>query len=165
MAVDRSVIGRSTGEARVVVERAPLSVFAGAVKDENPIYRDPAVAAEAGLPAIPAPPTFPIAMEHWGRFFELQPEPAIPEPISAVGTILGPLLAIGGVLLHGEQEFVYHRPVFAGDVLRGEGRVVDVYEKESGGHNMTFVVVETRWSDDRTGDPVVLARTNLIHRS
>ena len=36
--------------------------------------------------------------------------------------VLGPLMAKGGIILHGEQEFTYHRPVFAGDVLVGEGR-------------------------------------------
>jgi hypothetical protein len=104
-------------------------------------------------------------MEHWGRFSELQPESEGPGPLSPVDAILLPLLESGGVLLHGEQEFVYHRSVFAGDVLRGAGRIVDLYEKESDGHTMTFVVVETRWADDRSGDPVVLACMNLIHRS
>ncbi|HLN05796.1 MAG TPA: MaoC family dehydratase N-terminal domain-containing protein [Acidimicrobiales bacterium] len=164
MTVDRSMIGRSTGEVRVVVERAPVAVFADAVKDDNPIYRDPAVADRAGLRAIPVPPTFPFVMEHWGRFPELQPETGSSETPSPVAAILGPLLARGGVLLHGEQEFAYERAVFVGDILRGEGRVVDVYEKESNGHAMTFVVVETRWGDDRTGDPVVTVRMNLIHR-
>jgi hypothetical protein len=30
---------------------------------------------------------------------------------------------------------------------------------------MTFIVSETTWSDDKTGEPVVTARFNLIHRS
>jgi hypothetical protein len=30
---------------------------------------------------------------------------------------------------------------------------------------MTFIVSETNWTDDKTGDPVVTARFNLIHRS
>ena len=35
----------------------------------------------------------------------------------------GPLMAKGGLILHGEQEFVYHRPVLVGDVLVGEGKI------------------------------------------
>jgi acyl dehydratase len=164
VAVDRSLIGKSTGTMRVVVERGPVQIFAEAVKDDDPVYRDPRAAGAAGLPAIPAPPTFPIAMEHWGRFVEQQPAED-GEAFSPFGAIIGPLLAKGGLILHGEQEYAYARPIFVGDVLVGTGQLVDVYEKASGGRTMTFVVVETTWSDERTGDPVVTARLNLIHRA
>ena len=40
MAVDTSVIGKPTSAAKVVVERGPVSYFASALKDENPIYHD-----------------------------------------------------------------------------------------------------------------------------
>jgi acyl-coenzyme A thioesterase PaaI-like protein len=73
-------------------------------------------------------------------------------------------MANGGIILHGEQEFNYHRPVFAGDVLVGEGKVVDAYEKQSKGKTMTFVVVETAFSDQATGEPVCTSRMNIIHR-
>lgn len=56
-------------------------------------------------------------------------------------------------------------PLLVGDVLVGTGVVVDLYEKQSKGRTMTFLVVETNWADDRTGEPVVSSRTNLIHRS
>ena len=77
---------------------------------------------------------------------------------------LGPLIAKGGMVLHGEQEFLYHRPVVVGDVLVGEGTVVDAYQKESKGKTMTFVVSETKFVDEKTGDPVVTARFNVLHR-
>ena len=51
-----------------------------------------------------------------------------------------------------------------GDVLVSEGKVVDMYERESKGRTMTFVVMETVWRDDRSGEPVVTERFNLIHR-
>ena len=78
--------------------------------------------------------------------------------------VIGKLMQNGGLILHGEQEFEYHRPIVAGDVLRSEGKVIDAYEKESKGKTMTFVVTETVWSDDKTGEPVLTARFNLIHR-
>ena len=78
---------------------------------------------------------------------------------------LAPLLAQGGLILHGEQSFSYHRAVQVGDVLKGHGTIVDAYRKESKGKTMTFVVTETLWSDAETGDPVVSARFNVIHRS
>jgi acyl dehydratase len=81
-----------------------------------------------------------------------------------MAAVLGPLMAKGGLILHGEQEFTYHRPVFAGDVLEGRGTVVDAYRKESKGKVMTFVVVETAWSDRASGEPVCTSRMNIIHR-
>jgi hypothetical protein len=68
-------------------------------------------------------------------------------------------------VLHGEQEFEYHRPIVTGDVLVSEGKVTDIYERESKGRTMTFIVVETVWRDDATGAPVVTERFNLIHRA
>jgi acyl dehydratase len=156
------IIGKPTGTTVVTVERGQLGLFAQAVKDQSPIYRDPRAAAAAGLPGIPAPPTYPFAMENFGAFPELQTAEA---PIgNPMAEILGPLMAGGGIILHGEQEFNYHRPVVAGDVLIGEGKVVDAYQKESKGKTMTFVVVETAWSDRATGEPVCTSRMNIIHR-
>ena len=46
------------------------------------------------------------------------------------------------------------RPIVVGDVLTGEGKVVDLYEKESKGRTMTFLVVEDQYRDEQgaTGD-------------
>jgi acyl dehydratase len=101
-------------------------------------------------------------MGNFGAFPELQPDDA-PKG-NPMGAVLGPLMAKGGLILHGEQEFTYHRPVYAGDVLEGRGTVVDAYRKESKGKVMTFVVVETAWSDQATGEPVCTSRMNIIHR-
>jgi hypothetical protein len=38
----------------------------------------------------------------------------------------------------------------AGDVLAGDARIIDAYRKESKGKTMTFIVVETVWTDERT---------------
>jgi acyl dehydratase len=156
------IIGRPTGTTVVTVERGHLALFADAVKDESPIYRDPRAAADAGLDGIPAPPTYPFVMENFGAFPELQPEDA--PGGNPMGEVLGPLMANGGIILHGEQEFTYRRPVLAGDVLVGEGSVVDAYQKESKGKTMTFIVVETAWKDQATGELVCTSRMNIIHR-
>ena len=164
MAVDTSIVGKSTGAYKVRVERGPVSFFAAAVQDENPIYRDPVAAQEAGFAAIPAPPTFSFAIQHMGRFEEEQP----PDPTKGenpMHTVMGELYGSGALILHGEQEFTYHRPIVVGDVLSGEGKVMDIYEKETDSAVMTFVVVETAWKDDRTGEPVVTERFNLIGRT
>jgi acyl dehydratase len=157
------IIGQHTGRTVVTVERGHIATFAAAIKDDNPIYRDPRAAAAAGLRGIPAPPTYPFVMELFGVYPELQPD----EPQSgggAMATALGHLMSEGGLILHGEQEFSYHRPIFAGDVLLGEGTVVDIYQKESKGKTMTFVVVETAWTVQATGELVATSRLNVIHR-
>jgi acyl dehydratase len=166
VAVDRSAVGRSTGSRRVVIERGPVAVFADAVKDTDPVYRDAEAAVEAGHPSIPVPPTFPFVMAHWGAFPDIQPpESEGSAGMSAVGQVLGPLLAKGGLLLHGEQEFEYSSPVHVGDVLFGEGVISDVYEKVSGSATMTFVVTETTWRHDSTGEVAVVARSNTLVRT
>jgi acyl dehydratase len=164
MAVDTSVIGKPTSAAKVIVERGPVSYFASSVKDENPILHDAGAAEAAGFAGIPAPPTFSFAMNHMGRFAEDQP----PDPTGGenpMHKVMGQLFSKGGLVLHGEQEFEYHRPIVVGDVLVSEGKVTDMYERESKGRAMTFIVVETVWRDDATGEPVVTERFNLIHRA
>ena len=162
MAVDTSIIGKPTSARRVRVERGPVEFFATAVKDDNPIYHDADAAAAAGFSGIPAPPTFSFVMSHQGTRAEEQP----PDPTGGQNpmfAVMGGLMRQGGLVLHGEQEFVYHQPVQSGDVLTSFGRINDVYTKESGGKVMTFVVMETVFKNQK-GEPVVTEIFNLIHR-
>jgi hypothetical protein len=158
----KGIIGKPTGRSRVVVERGPVSHFAAAVGSTSPIYHDLAAAQAAGFGAIAAPPTWPFAMEFSGKFAEIQPKEA--EPANPLMGAMGALMAQGGLILHGEQAFIYDRPIEVGDVLVGEGRITDAYQKESKGKTMTFIVTETKWSDDNTGEPVLTSIFNLIHR-
>jgi acyl dehydratase len=159
----KKIIGKPTGTTVVTVERGQLSLFADAVRDHSPVYRDLRAAESAGLAGIPAPPTYPFVMGNFGAYPELQTEEA--PAGNPMAEVLGPLMANGGLILHGEQEFTYLRPVLAGDVLVGRGKVADAYRKESKGRTMTFVVVETEWSERDTGAPVCTSRMNIIHRA
>jgi acyl dehydratase len=159
----KEIIGQPTGSSKVVVERGPIQHFADAVLSASPIYHNPETARQAGFDNIPAPPTWAFAMEFSGKFDELQPADA--PTGSPLAKAIGPLMAKGGLILHGEQEFIYHRPVQVGDVLVSEGKIVDAYQKESKGRTMSFIVQETNWTDDKTGEPVVTTRFNLIHRA
>jgi acyl dehydratase len=162
-AASSDVVGRPTVAATVHVERGAVQNFAVAVTDENPVYTNLEAARAAGFDNIPAPPTFTFAVQNAGKFAEEQP----PDPTggrSPMMEVIGTLMANGGMVLHGEQEFVYHRPVVVGDTLHANGKVVDHYSKQSGERTMTFLVMETVYSDD-AGEPVVTERFNLIHRS
>jgi len=156
MSVDTSVIGRQTGAWRVALDRSVLANFAASVGDRSAVYRGP---------NAPAPPTFTFAAPYWSA---LSTDAQPPDPTGGAGnpmhTIMGELFAKGALVLHGEQEFVYHRTPGAGDVLDGVQTITDIYEKASESADMTFVVMETQWTDARDGSPVVTERFNLIAR-
>ncbi len=165
MTVDKSVIGKPTGAWRVVLDRAVLANFAKAVGDTSRVYQREEVAHAAGLAAVPAPPTFTFAAPYWGA---LRADEQPPDPTAGQGnpmhSIMGDLFAQGALVLHGEQEFTYHRTPVAGDVLDGLQKITDIYEKVTDAARMTFVVMETAWTDAKTGEPMVTERFNLIAR-
>jgi hypothetical protein len=136
--------GQKLGTQTVVIERGPVRVFAQALGDDDPVYRQD---------GAPVPPTFPFVMPYWGSLGEG----------GAAGLPIDRLRGPGRAILHGEQSFTFHdgRWPHVGDVLTGEGEIVDVYEKDrSDGGKLEFYVTETRWSND-AGDPVVTARFTL----
>lgn len=145
------------------VERGATSRFAAAVTDTNPVYHDLRAAQAAGFDGIPVPPTWTFASTFLGAWAEDQPADPTGGKGNPMMAIMGELMKGGGIVLHGEQEFVYHQPVQSGDVLTSFGRINDVYTKESGGKVMTFVVMETEFRNQK-GEPVVTETFNLIHR-
>ncbi len=164
MVSKEDVVGLPTGKAVITIERGPVTAFAAAVTDANPVYRDADAARAAGFPNIPVPPTyFFSAAGHWGSFPEDQPADAKPE-VDPMVKVIGSLMSKGGMVLHGEEEFTYHAPICVGDVVTREGKVVDLYEKPTGDRVMTFLVTEDEYRNQR-GELVLTARMNLIHRS
>jgi hypothetical protein len=143
MALDE-LKGKELGSQTVVVEAAPVPVFAAAVGEDADDFR-----GEGAL----VPPTFPFAWSYWGR---------------RGGAVEGlPILELRkrGMILHGEQAFTYHRWPKVGDVLVGKRVISDVYEKETSSARMEFYVMETAWSDAETGEPVVADTFTLIVRA
>src|SRR4051794_34232793 len=103
MPVDQSFVGRvypPTPPYRV--SREKIAEFADAINDPNPAYRDPAAAQALGHADVVAPPTFPIVLTLKAGG-EATRDPELGIDYSRV--------------VHGEQRFVHHRPVVAGDVL------------------------------------------------
>ena len=103
-----------------------------------------------------------FSIQNWGRWEELQT--AEQPTTNPMFEVMGKLYANGGMVLHGEQEFTYHRPVVCGQTLHYEGIVRDIYEKTSGDRTMTFIVTEDTYRDEQ-GEPVLTSTMNLIHRS
>jgi acyl dehydratase len=104
MPLDMSFVGREYPlTTPYEVGREKIREFADAIGDPNPIYRDPAAAQALGHPDVIAPPTFPVVLSL---------------PASSVVVRDPELGADFSRLVHGEQRFVYQRPVRAGDVLQ-----------------------------------------------
>ncbi len=144
MPVDRSFIGRKGDPVTMHVERGKIREFARAIKDDDPLYFDEALAKrEAG--GIVPPVTFLQTVSHWdvgeGR-------PRLPFDLKRV--------------LHGEQEYEFLAPIHAGDVLTAVSTVVDIYEKPGKrGGSMTFAVTETEYRNQQ-GALVARARAVAI---
>ena len=130
--IDRRHIGHTLPPFQVEVERGRLRFFAKATGQTDPVYIDEAAARAAGHPGLPVPPTF---------FFCLEMES--PNP-AAIRELLGMDYRS---LLHGEQGFSYHAMAHAGDTLRFEQRIADIYDKKGGA--LEFVVRHTRVSNQR----------------
>ncbi|MEY2458174.1 MAG: hypothetical protein QOG30_4 [Acidimicrobiaceae bacterium] len=144
MAAMTELKGSELGSTKVRVESGPVRAFATAVKDASPQYRvDGAI----------VPPTFPFSWSYWGTIEG-----------STKGLPIEKLRGPGRMILHGEQEFVYHRQPKVGDVLEGTARISDVYEKDSSSALMEFYVQETSWKDASTGEPVCDVKFTLIVR-
>ncbi|HUG35523.1 MAG TPA: MaoC family dehydratase N-terminal domain-containing protein [Candidatus Limnocylindrales bacterium] len=132
MPVDKSYIGK-TGEPVVMhIERGKIREFAKAIKDDDPLYFDEAMASKEAGGIVP-PVTFLQTLSHWddgrGRI-------RLPFDLKRV--------------LHGEQEYEFLEPIHAGDVLTAVSKVLDIYEKPGKrGGSMNFAVTETTYTNQK----------------
>jgi acyl dehydratase len=145
--IDRQYIGHAMPSFEVLVEKGRLHFFAKATGQTDPVYWDEVAARAAGHPALPVPPTFLFCLEM-----------ASPDP-AAIRHLLGMDYRR---LLHGEQGFTYHSLAYAGDVLRFEQRIEDIYDKKGGA--LEFVLRKTRVTKQR-GQPVADLRTVTVLRN
>ena len=124
--IDRKYIGFTPPPTTWEVEKGRIAFFAKVIGAQDPIYTDEAAAKAAGYRNVVAPPTFIFAAEgDSGAFMAL------------IDTLEIDLAKI----LHGEQRFDYYEPVCAGDTLRLESKVRDIYEKKGGA--LEFLVKDT----------------------
>jgi acyl dehydratase len=144
MPLNQSLKGKEYPEVTLTVERDQVFQFADAVGEDAPVFRDAPTAKEAGYPEQVAPPTFVTKMQI----------------LSSAQVVLDQELGLNYMLVvHGEQEFEWRRPVTVGDVLTAIPRISDIYAK---GPN-EFLVIEAEVRD-ATGEPVAVSRTTLLSR-
>jgi hypothetical protein len=128
--IDKSIIGKVYPPFTVEVEKRWVRSFAEAIGETSPVYFDESVARAAGYRSLPAPPPFPFAMIMDGnQSFMILDELGIDKRRA----------------MHGEQSFVYHADLCAGDVVTGRQKVV-IYDKKM---VRRILVTETRLDNQR----------------
>jgi acyl dehydratase len=145
VALDPELVGRSYPPSAVYeVGRAKIAEFAGAIGDPDPVYRDPEAARAHGHPDVVAPPTFAIVVS-------LQ---------AATAVLDDPDVGIDySRVVHGEQKFVHHRPIRAGDRLVATTTIDNV--RTVAGNDMLTTRVDLATED---GEPVCTATSMLVAR-
>jgi peroxisomal enoyl-CoA hydratase 2 len=144
--LDPAVLQRQFPDFEFRLERGKIREYALALGLLDPVHTDVEAARAAGFDDLVAPPTFTRQFWH---------ENDTNDPMPHLG--FDPKRR-----LHGEQAFEYYKPLVAGMVLRGRNTIVSTREREGRrGGKMTFVVIETRFTDE-TGDLVQVARRTLI---
>lgn len=145
MDVDLSFVGTATDPFTVEVERGSIRLFAEAIQDDSPQYRDVAAARALGYADLVAPPTFPTSFR----------------PLRRQPWMLG---LDEGRILAGEQYFKYQRPILAGDVLECRLHLVAVEEKQGRSGRMQVLIQELR-AVDADGRLVVANGRVVVYRA
>lgn len=146
MALDQSFVGRTYPPTDPYeVGREKIKEFAEAIGDTNPVYLDSEAAKALGYPDVIAPPTFVFAISFR----------------AAQDVIQDPQLGLDySRVVHGDQRFVYSRPVQAGDRLSVTSTIEGI--KSLAGNEILDVRGEVR---NETGEHVVSAYTKLVARA
>ncbi len=145
MAVNRDYIGRTFPASEPYeVSRVKIAEFAAAIGDPNPLYVDRAAAQAAGHADVIAPPTFPIVIS-----------------MAASGAaVADPGLGLNyAMVVHGEQQFEYTRPIMAGDVVIAQSTITGI--RDAGRNVMLTTSTEIRTT---AGELVCTAVSTLVER-
>jgi acyl dehydratase len=143
MPVDTNAAGKTYEPKTYAVGREKIREYANAVGETNPVHLDLDAARAAGYADLVAPPMFAVVYSAPAM------APAVLDPV--VGLNLA-------MMVHGGQEFVWDKPVVAGDEITTTASVKDISERDGKG----FYVFETV-STNQDGDTVATGTwTNIV---
>jgi acyl dehydratase len=143
MPVDTKAAGKTYEPKTYAVGREKIREYANAVGETNPVHLDLDAARAAGYADLVAPPMFAVVYSAPAM------APAVLDP--DVGLNLA-------MMVHGGQEFVWGKPVVAGDEITTTATVKDISERDGKG----FYVFETV-STNQDGDTVATGTwTNIV---
>jgi acyl dehydratase len=144
MGLNQELKGKEYQEVDFVVDRDRVLQFADAIGEDDPIFRDPEAGRSAGYHGQLTPPTFVTVMQI----------------MTSGQVVMDQELGLNyALVVHGEQEYEWHRPVRVGDKLKATPRIADIYAR---GPN-EFLVIEAEIRDE-SGETVVVARSTLLSR-
>ncbi|GAA2129950.1 MaoC family dehydratase N-terminal domain-containing protein [Kitasatospora kazusensis] len=146
MPLDPSFVGRTYPPTEPYeVGREKIREFAAAIGDANPAYTDIDAAKALGHPDVVAPPTFPFVITYR----------------AAAQVVNDPELGLDFTrVVHGDQKFVYTRPVRAGDRLAVTVSIDAI--KSLAGNDVLTVRGEVY---DEGGEHVVTSLMTLVARA
>lgn len=145
MAVNADFVGRTyPPQGPYAVDAATLSAFAAAVGSDDPVHRSADAARAAGYPDVIAPPTFAVTLA------QRCDSQLIEDPEAGIDF---------SRVVHGEQRFVHHRPIAAGDEVVGTLTVDSV--RQAGGHAMVTTRTELATAD---GEALCTSTSTIVIR-
>lgn len=142
--IDSKFIGKEYPVTEYEIGREKMKEYAAAVGDMNPMYHDREAGKKSKYGDNIAPPNFAAVYNLMGcaqMFFDAE-------------------LALNfAMLVHGEQDFEFVKPVMPGDVITTTGKIVDIAVKG----NNDVVKFEAR-STNQDGELVTIGRATFVIR-
>lgn len=150
MALNTEFIGRTYPATEpYLVGREKIREFARSLGETSPLFFDVAAAQSAGYADLIAPPTFAIVVSM----------------NAGAQVVFDPELGLDYTrVVHGDQKFLHHRVITAGDSLTCIVSVDDI--RSVAGNDMITVKADIHlWTGDlSTGEPVTTVYSMLLSR-
>lgn len=145
MALNPEFIGRTYPASEpYLVGREKIREFAHSLGETSPLFFDVTAAQAAGYADVIAPPTFAIVISM----------------VAGEKVVFDPELGLDySRVVHGDQRFVHHRPIVAGDLLTSVVSVDDI--RSVAGNDMITVKAQIT---DSSGDLVSTVYSMLLSR-
>ena len=114
MILNKSLINKSYPPVEFDVEKQRVKFFSKVTGQTDPVYFDEKAAQKKGYPSLLAPPTFLTAV----GYEQKNPYQYLDDLSISIQHIL-----------HAGQKFKYYKLVFAGEKIKMESKIKDMYEK------------------------------------
>lgn len=150
----KAMIGKESVHYYLVTDR-DIRRFAQAIDDPNPLYADPEYAKKTRYGGVIAPPLF-------CQMFAYSDVPASQLREDGSPTELYvplPTQRVAG----GGSSYRIGEPVRAGDTIKAQKRVADIYQKKGRSGVLYFVVIDNLWTN-QDGQMVAHETATYIHR-
>ena len=131
MMLNKSLINKSYPPVEFDVEKQRVKFFSKVTGQTDPVYFDEKAAQKKGYPSLLAPPTFLTAVRHEQK----NPYQYLDDLSISIQHIL-----------HASQKFKYYKLVFAGEKIKMESKIKDMYEKNG---DLKFIEIESMFFNQK----------------